>query len=698
MHKFRRSDRIECALLAGTVCGVLTGAGVFPWWMTAVFAVIMAGFFRKYALISAVVVLAGSFFISTYASQRYTDDVKSISSKNYDNGKFELLLCDPRMCSLSSVDQPAMIAAELRYYRLNGMAKGRRCSFNVLVKLPEGMACPSYGTVIRGRGSISTSSDRGFGRYLKAHNIVKSIYLRDAKTVKLENSVKREILLLRDKIADRTVGGIENADVRNFAASLFFGITGGMNHDRRSVFVETGTIHIFSVSGMHVAVLAGFIFLLFRWLGLVKVHAVVIVVTGIYVISTGASAPAVRAYLMIFLWAALRMYCWWMPAFSIFCWASTLLLLTSPMLVLDVGARYSIAITGVLIAVSERYFKSDPKVATRRKYKVSGGRAIHQSWRDKLKIRTEQALFICTAAFVSGAAISLYHNGQFLLLSIPVNLVLTPLVSLFYLFLGCVLVFPWSSLLLELVFKLFSSFCTYCAGISYNLPAVIPSEVEMWLYIFALYIFIRFKGRVGIACGILVISLLVRWIAMPYSFAPEIWIYNNFRRPACVAYIDSSNNFAEVIDPSTGAASAALAAHLKERGVTGIERVSFSRNSTTAARGLRTLLRRCKVKSIHLAPRKRYERFSKFKEHLLSSGAEKLLKEPENEKNLKIFHQKGSTCLEYFNRRAKLNSVLLLIDKKDGRDIVLKAPGYCEEHGEMKYGGTERIYRYEFKK
>ena len=150
MHKFRRSDRIECALLAGTVCGVLTGAGVFPWWMTAVFAVIMAGFFRKYALISAVVVLAGAFFISTYASQRYTDDVKSISSKNYDNGKFELLLCDPRMCSLSSVDQPAMIAAELRYYRLNGMAKGRRCSFNVLVKLPEGMACPSYGTVIRG--------------------------------------------------------------------------------------------------------------------------------------------------------------------------------------------------------------------------------------------------------------------------------------------------------------------------------------------------------------------------------------------------------------------------------------------------------------------------------------------------------------------------------------------------------------------
>ena len=60
MHKFRRSDRIECALLAGTVCGVLTGAGVLPWWMTAVFAVIMAGFFRKYALISAVVVLAGA--------------------------------------------------------------------------------------------------------------------------------------------------------------------------------------------------------------------------------------------------------------------------------------------------------------------------------------------------------------------------------------------------------------------------------------------------------------------------------------------------------------------------------------------------------------------------------------------------------------------------------------------------------------
>ena len=461
VKRFLRSDRIESALLAGFAGGSLSGAGVLVWWFPACLILIFAGLFRKYAFYTAAAASAAGFLLAFYYAESYDNRGLSISENNYCCGSFRICLKDSRQCSVKNIGQPAMLNAELLGYKLETSEKAVACKHKVMVRLPENMAVPEYGSIIRGYGNIYLSSDPGFSNYLKARDIVKCIYLREASVSGSADSTMKFILSVRDKIAERVLEYIGDDRSRNLAAALFFGITGGFKSDLRSVYADTGTIHIFSVSGMHVAVLAYFLFLFFRIAGMRYGYLLTLFFTGFYVVSTGASAPAARAYFMLCIWGASRVYLMWMKPFSVFCWASFLLLLANPLLVLDVGARYSIVITGVLVAVTEMFSVYREKSRRLKRYLVPGGKVERRSFLSANLFKLKLSLYICTAAFAGGLAISLHHNGQFLLFSILVNLLLAPFMSLFYLLLGAAVIFPPSGVMLSLAFQLLHGFCSW---------------------------------------------------------------------------------------------------------------------------------------------------------------------------------------------------------------------------------------------
>lgn len=698
IQKFRKSDRIESALLCGLVSGAVSGAGILVWWLPIAFAAFFWCMFRKYAFITSLGAAAVGFSLASYCSANYNEAANKISEKDYAFGSFVLCLKDARQCSVKNIGKPAMISAELVSYKLSGSRNRVSCSSNVMVKLPEGVNFSEYGTIISGRGSISSSGDPEFANYLKARNIVKCIYLTDASYVGRQKSFLAEILTLRDKISSRVLDKIDNDNSRNLAAALFFGMTGGLNNDRRSAYINTGTIHVFSVSGMHVAILAYFLFLIFRCAGMRTGYVLTLLFTGAYVLSTGASAPAIRAYFMLLLWCVSRMYFLWLTPFSVFCWAASILLVMNPLLVLDIGARYSVVITGVLIAASEKISRGSKAEQLRRKYFVPGGRIEKRIFISDMIYKLRPAFWICVAAFFGGLAISLYHNGQFLLFSIPVNLLLSPFMSLFYLLLGLAMAVPESAFLLSGAFQLLQWFCEHAARLSYNLPAAAPTTVGLWLYIVLLFIFMRCGGKMRVYSGVLLASLILRWILLPFAFAPEIWIYNSVRRPACILLADSSRNRAIVIDPSSSAASAEVVRRLRRLGITGIESVFFSRNSIYTARGVRTLIRRIPVAAFHLLAVKKYEKRKKFYDYLEDCGIEKHVKIKENHKKLKIISQKRFVALEYFKRCAKLKDVLVLKELSDGRKLEMKLQQYRRVTDFMPFDRRERIYRYELGK
>ena len=155
-----------------------------------------------------------------------------------------------------------------------------------------------------------------------------------------------------------------------------------------------------------------------------------------------------------------------------------------------------------------------------------------------------------------------------------------PFLSVFYLLLGAVLVWPDAGVLLSGAFSLLYGFCQIAAEASSNIQAVSPPAFEMWLYIFSLFVLLRFRGAVRLAAGILLVSLVLRWIILPLTANFQIIVCGTGSdSPPMVAFIDSKENRAVVADPSKSSSSAYIANCLKRCGVTKIEAVMFSRNS-----------------------------------------------------------------------------------------------------------------------
>jgi competence protein ComEC len=89
-----------------------------------------------------------------------------------------------------------------------------------------------------------------------------------------------------------------------FAQALLMGGRGAIPRDLAADFVATGTVHVLSISGLHLGLLAAGLFVMLRSALVPRGWslAVVAVVTGLYAVLVGAETPVVRALLMV--WVA----------------------------------------------------------------------------------------------------------------------------------------------------------------------------------------------------------------------------------------------------------------------------------------------------------------------------------------------------------------------------------------------------------
>ncbi|NLY00355.1 MAG: ComEC/Rec2 family competence protein [Rhodopirellula sp.] len=87
------------------------------------------------------------------------------------------------------------------------------------------------------------------------------------------------------------------------ASALLLGIREELGDDRRDIFLETGTIHLLCISGLHVGIIAWAVFEALRWTTLSRpvIAAMVVAATFAYAWVTGAGPPAVRAAVLVLL-------------------------------------------------------------------------------------------------------------------------------------------------------------------------------------------------------------------------------------------------------------------------------------------------------------------------------------------------------------------------------------------------------------
>jgi competence protein ComEC len=91
------------------------------------------------------------------------------------------------------------------------------------------------------------------------------------------------------------------ADESGLAAALLLGDNDALDRNEWDVYVRTGVIHVLAISGQHLVILAGFVWVVFRIFDVRRRHGawlVMAVMIG-YTLLTGARPSAVRAAVMV---------------------------------------------------------------------------------------------------------------------------------------------------------------------------------------------------------------------------------------------------------------------------------------------------------------------------------------------------------------------------------------------------------------
>jgi competence protein ComEC len=217
--------------------------------------------------------------------------------------------------------------------------------------------------------------------------------------------------------------------------SLYLGMLLGekavLSPEQQNAFMRSGTFHIFSISGLHVGVIAGALHGLLWFLRLPQRISVPVTLTvlWLYVEITGASSPAVRAFLMIAFQLVSRVFRLPGNPFAALTASALLTLLLDPLQLFSTGFQMSYAVVAGLILMGRpltekwlarwRPFAFLPPVSWRWWHRVIawGGR------------KAVIAVAGCWVAFLASVPSGIGFFGLFSPGSLLANLIVIPLSS-----------------------------------------------------------------------------------------------------------------------------------------------------------------------------------------------------------------------------------------------------------------------------
>jgi competence protein ComEC len=195
--------------------------------------------------------------------------------------------------------------------------------------------------------------------YLANHNIHYQSFLFPKQYVIITtgqgNPVIAYALQLRQNLVKKLKANMKDTTAIAVASTLILGYKADLSNDILQAYSKTGTIHILSVSGGHVAI----IYLLLSWaLGFLNMYKhgrlfkaiLIIALIWAYSLLTGLSPAVCRAAVMLSLIIAGKTYSRYINTLNILAVSAFALLLYNPFLITDVGFQLSyLAVAGLII-------------------------------------------------------------------------------------------------------------------------------------------------------------------------------------------------------------------------------------------------------------------------------------------------------------------------------------------------------------
>ena len=653
-------------ILLGIINAVLPQV-LFPdlvWWkiLLSVAPIIIIGAFllsRKQTIILFLAICAGLLSIDVH--QRITAASYVSLLGNRDRGAEILVkVVDTSCCGedIPWLPNPTLMTVKVLKVKLNGDLEWQDSSGLAAVRLPRKAPLLNYGDIISLKGSFRHSGNhfllqknivskdgiksttqilanpgsKHFSDYLKARNIPRIFYCKQLSEVKSQDAgLYRPVLGFRNFLLKNVTNGIKNKKYCDLLATLLFGCRQGLEYADKVNYVKSGTIHIFTVSGLHIGILALMLFWIFRWLPFRTRHLLVPVLVLLYVLSTGMHPPALRAWLMITIWCVCRASLLYIPALNIVFLTAAALLLKNPFYLNDMGFQFSFTVVGFLIISSrnsrewEQLFRELLSWIPAKHLGIS--RYLKEKWRRKFLL----ALLACVVAWLASSGICLYYQGIYFPFSIVANLLLIPFVLLLFNLIFIKILFSFAGFLLPLTALLVESvtgIIDFIAGISLDLfestHAAAPTLYGLLIFYAALLLLLVARKRKGIIIGLIGVGgMIVFWHVSSSFMSPSLTILHGggSQKPAFII-IEPATKSATVINVPSFESARCIGARLGQSGVRKIDTLIFSGNRKDYCDGANILTQRLKVREVvQLEPGSRGLFLNKAMNALFEQGA-----------------------------------------------------------------------------
>ncbi len=315
-----------------------------------------------------------------------------------------------------------------------------RISGLVLVRFYDFAPKIKYGDRVEILGLISSpkppSNPGGFDyrRYLHRQDIYKTILLTKPDNLKITSSGNGNFILqlvqsVRLKLSEKIEGNF-TTEYQGLIKALIIGDQNSVPAYQENNFQRTGTIHILSVSGLHLVLVLGIFFWIFSILKITGNRRTIplMVITLFYMGLTGFNTPVIRSGIMVLVFLGADLFKRKSNSLNSLALAALVILLYNPNELFSVGFQLSfICVLSMVMFYPEimRIFpKEDESLLA----------VIPQTWPEKIWRAVKWYIFkgvaVSISAWIGSMILVLAYFNIITPVFLPANLILSPLIFL----------------------------------------------------------------------------------------------------------------------------------------------------------------------------------------------------------------------------------------------------------------------------
>lgn len=551
--------------------------------------------------------LASAHFNSIIPQSDYT---RAIGGRAACGAVVEARVVDESCCGdkLPWLPNPKYVKMEALRLSPPGTEEWREVSGSFAARLPEGFK-PEYGERVRLEGAFLTPETPAseaafdFGRYLELRSIRRVFDVREAASTGPGTGFMHALLNFRGIALKKLCEEVPSDEGKRLVAALSFGCQQGISWESRADFLRSGAIHILSVSGLHIAMVATILALALRFLPFRARYLALPALTLLYSLMTGMQAPSFRAFAMLAVWSVLRAALLATSAMNSVLLAAALLLLWRPAQMLDTGFQYSF-ITVILLIGSAGLFK-DWRACARETFKWVPAVRISSALRLRERLLEIIALSLasCVVAWLASCGLSLLYQGLGVPSSIPANMALIPVTWGVFMTLALQALLFWvpgflwvSGAFMDWLLRLMNGICAFFASGGGG-HAPMPPAWSVAAFLAMLLALVLARSRRPVLCAAFAVAAtLALWSCGGFFMKPTLAVLHGGQsQEPSVLLSDPRSGFAIAVNVPDFDSARQLAAHLNSQGMDKVDFLLLSSAAKDYCGGAKNLMGFVKV-------------------------------------------------------------------------------------------------------